>query len=106
MPPTAFTDYRAAERVQELREAAGLSQEGLAAAIKREAKSRGWYKLHGAVDAYTVRRIERDGHCPSERVRLVIALYFECQPREIWEPQNRRSLAPNRRPAARKVAIA
>jgi len=71
-----------------------LSQEGLARAIQREARSRGWFKLHGAVNAFTIRRIERDGHCPSERVRLVIALYFGCQPRDIWEPQNRRTAPP------------
>jgi DNA-binding XRE family transcriptional regulator len=85
-----FTDHFAATRLIELREQAGLSQEGLAQALKRKAREEGWYKLHGAVDAFTIRRIERDGHCPSERVRMVIALFFDCQPRDIWQPQNRR----------------
>lgn len=82
-------DYHAAALIAELREEQGLSQEGLARAIRRKAEGERWFKIHGAVDAFTIRRIERDGHCPSERVRLVIALYFGRQPREIWQPVNR-----------------
>lgn len=87
-----WTDARAAARIEELREDRGLSQEGLASAIQLLAKTEGWYKVHGAVDAFTIRRIERDEHVPSERVRLVIALYFGVQPRDIWEPRNRRAV--------------
>lgn len=86
-------DHRAADTIRELREDRGLSQEALGKAVKREALARGWYKVHGAVDPYTIRRIEDTGHVPSERVRMAIALYFEMQPREIWQPQNRRLAA-------------
>jgi DNA-binding XRE family transcriptional regulator len=87
-----FTDYVAADRVVELREARGLSQEGLANAIAQVARERGWLKPGGIgrVDADTIRRIERDGHCPLERVRLVVALFFEVPIRDIWTPTNRR----------------
>jgi DNA-binding XRE family transcriptional regulator len=95
-----YADHVAAARLVELREDAGLSQEALAHAIKRYAQEQDWYKLHGAVDAFTIRSIERDGHCPSERVRLVIALYFGAQPRSIWQPQNRRAVEARRRAAA------
>lgn len=87
-----FIDYSAADRVRELREDRGLSVEGLANAIKRYAAAQGWAKVHGTVDAFTLRRIEEDGHCPSERVRLVIALFFEIRPREIWRPESRRAI--------------
>lgn len=95
-----WTDERAAARIEEAREDLGLSQEGLANAIKLFAQERGWYKVidgraHGAVDAFTIRRIEK-GHVPSPRVRVVIAVYLSSstgkpvQPRDIWEPRNRR----------------
>lgn len=87
---TFWTDHAAGGVVARERELRGLSQEGLANAIKRFAVDEGWFKVHGAVDAFTIRRIERDGHVPSERVRLVIALFFDTEPRAIWEPQNRR----------------
>lgn len=83
-------DHHAAAALQELREDAGLSVEGLAKAIQHRAHREDWYKVHGAVDAFTLRRIEDDGHCPSERVRLVIALFFGVGPRDIWAPKNRR----------------
>lgn len=87
-----YIDHRAADRVRELREDAGLSVEGLANAIKRKAKAEGWLAPGGlgAIDPFTLRRIERSGHCPSERKRLVIALYFGLTPRDIWIPANRR----------------
>lgn len=87
-----YTDHRAADRLRELREDAGLSVEGLATAIRTKARSEGWTKPggHGAIDAFTLRRIERDGHCPSERKRLVLALYFGLGPRDLWMPANRR----------------
>lgn len=89
-----FIDYRAADRLRELREDAGLSQEGLATAIKRKALAEGWLREggHGTVNAFTIRRIEKDGHCPSERKRLVIALYFDTRPSTIWAPSNRRQV--------------
>lgn len=94
MPHQAFTDDVAAARIERMREDRGLSQEGLANAVKVFAKDQGWYKVRrgraqGGVDAFTIRRIE-SGHLPSERVRLVLALYFGKQPRDIWEPRNRR----------------
>lgn len=95
-----YADHVAATRLVALREDAGLSQEALAKAIKRYAQEQDWYKLHGAVDAFTIRSIERDGHCPSERVRLVVALYFRTHPRVIWEPQNRRHVETRRSVAA------
>lgn len=87
-----FIDHSAADRLRELREDRGLEVEGLALAIRRRATDEGWYKVHGAVDAFTLRRIERHGHYPSARVRLVIALYFEVDHRELWRPGNRREL--------------
>lgn len=88
-----MTDFHAATTVRDLRESAGKSQEALARDIRRMAETNGWFRVHGAVDAFTIRRIERDGHCPSERVRFVIALYFGQQPRDIWRPENRRPVA-------------
>ena len=88
-----WLDFHAASKLVELREERGLSQERLAAEIKRYAKEQGWFSAHGAVDAFTIRRIERDGHCPSERVRLVIALFFGLSPSDIWSPANRRRAA-------------
>lgn len=93
-----FIDNVAAQRLAELREDRGFSQEGLASAIRKHALAQGWLKPNGlgAVDADTIRRIERDGHCPSERVRLVLSLFFEVPIREIWEPSHRRQLARRR----------
>ncbi len=84
-----IVDYIAAERLADLREQRGLSREALAADIRRVAVEQGSFRVHGAVDAFTIRRIERDGHCPSERVRLVIARYFELNPKDIWDRSNR-----------------
>ena len=101
-----FTDRTAAERLAELREDRGLSQEGLALAVAQIAMANGWLKPGGIgkVDADTIRRIERDGHCPSERVRLVLALFLGVQIREIWEPRNRRYV--DRKRADQKRAAA
>jgi hypothetical protein len=87
-----FVDYTAADRIRELREDRGLSNEALANAIKRYALEQDWAKVHGTVDPFTLRRIEHDGHCPSERVRVVIALFFEVRPRDIWRRENRREV--------------
>lgn len=85
-----WQDIYAAEKLCNLREAKGLSQEALANAIRQFAKDNDWYKTYGAVDAFTIRRIERDGHCPSERVRFVIATFFGTTPGKLWKPINRR----------------
>lgn len=82
-------DHRAAARLVEERELRGLSPEGLSLAIKRASRNAPWGE-RGAVDAHTIRRIERDGHVPSERIRFVIASFFGHLPHEIWEPRNRR----------------
>lgn len=91
-----FIDIRAADQLRALREDRGLSVEALATDIKRVAARNDWYKVHGAVDAFTLRRIEDQGHCPSERVRLVVALYFGLRPSEIWQPANRRPVEPKK----------
>lgn len=84
-----FTDSHAAERLVELREAAGLSPEHLAKEITAMAKSAGWTK--GAVDAYTIRRIEKDPYpVPTVRVQFVIAHYFGLAPHELWQPRYRK----------------
>lgn len=93
-----FTDHAAAHRLRDLREDQGLTVEGLAKAIRRHASQQGWIKVHGAVDAYTLRRIEDHGHKPSPRVRLVIALYFGVSHRDIWQPGAARPI--DRRTAA------
>ena len=90
--PTAYTDFVAAERLTTLREDRGLEQEGLAKAIRRHALKQGWLKEggYGAVSADTIRSIEKDGHYPSLRVQLALALFFGVDRREWWKPQNRR----------------
>lgn len=97
-----FTDSIAAQRLTELREDRGLSQEGLAVAVHRYAKEQGWLKPNGlgAVTADTIRSIERTGHCPSERVRLVLALFLNVPVRDLWEPRNRRYVPRHRRGCA------
>lgn len=87
-----FVDYIAADRVRNLREDRGLSVEGLAKAIKLAGNADQWGQVHGAVDAFTLRRVEREGHCPSERVRLVLALFFGIDRRDLWNPANRRPI--------------
>jgi hypothetical protein len=96
----AFTDYNAAERLRELREAAGYnSAEALGLAIRLAAPKTEWGK-RGTVDAWTIRKIEK-GHVPGPRIRFVLAGYFECDQREIWEPRNwqpvERSIAASRK---------
>lgn len=106
-----FVDTEAAARVRELREALGLSPEALADEIRDMASAHGW-KL-GAVDAYTIRRIEgipergRLGRVPRIRVQVVLACYFASvagqlaeagidHPRnhaDIWKPGRRTKVA-------------
>lgn len=85
-------DYHAASRLTELREAEGLSPEALAQAIKARAPHEPWGD-RGTVDAHTIRRIEREGHVPRERVRFVLARYFGLLPHELWQPRHRKAAA-------------
>jgi len=96
----AFTDHHAAEKLRELREAAGYnSAEALASAIGLAAHKADWGK-RGTVDAWTIRKIEQ-GHVPGPRIRFVLASYFECEQNAIWEPRNwkpvERSIATSRK---------
>lgn len=101
-----FIDQHAKAKVRELREERGLSQEGLAIAIRRHARREGWLSEDGigAVDPFTIRRIESFGHCPSERIRLVIALFFGVRPNDIWQPSNRLKVTREQRDALEAVA--
>jgi hypothetical protein len=92
MKPMPLIDHIAADKLIHLREARGLSPEGLSLAIKRAAPDAAW-RERGAVDAHTIRRIERRGHVPSPRVRFVLAQFFDIEPGEIWAPHNRRLAA-------------
>lgn len=85
-------DTYAAGRLTELRESQGLSPEALAYEINRAALTKGFGR-RGAVDAHTIRRIERQGHVPGVRVAFVIASYFGMVPHELWVPTHRRERA-------------
>lgn len=91
--PTPFTDYVAGDRIATLREDRGLSREGLAKALRLHAEANGWLKPGGigAVSAETVKAIE-EGHLPSERVRLALALFFGVDRRSIWDARNQREV--------------
>lgn len=89
----ALIDTYAAGRLTELREAQGLSPEALAVAINLAATQKGLGQ-RGAVNAHTIRRIERHGHVPGVRVAFVITSYFGMLPHELWQPTNRRSQVP------------
>jgi ribosome-binding protein aMBF1 (putative translation factor) len=95
----SLIDIHAAQRIQEMREARGLSPEALAADIATHALSAGWGR-RGSVDAHTIRRIERHGHVPGPRVAFVMASYFGMPPHELWEARNRRAAPSSRRVAA------
>lgn len=88
-----FIDTQAAARLVELREARGLSPEDLAREIAEMAKRLGPGWTRGAVDPYTIRRIEKKGFVPGTRVSFVIATYFEVDRREIWKPGQRVEIA-------------
>lgn len=91
--PTPFVDYSGADAVRRLREDAGKTWNGLAAAIKRRGIQNGWTCPDGpgTVDADTIRRIE-EGHLPSLRVQVVLCLYFGVDRRAIWKLENRRPI--------------
>lgn len=99
--PTPFVDYSGGDTLRGLREDAGKSWNGLADAIRRRAIQSGWTHADGpgTVDADTIHRIE-EGHLPSLRVQVVLALYFGTDRREIWKPENRRSVMRDPRVAA------
>jgi hypothetical protein len=84
----AFIDHFAAQRLRQMREEAGLSPEAMADQIRRAAKTAPWGD-RGAVDAHTIRRIERRGHVPGPRVQFVLSNFFGTQMRDIWVPANR-----------------
>lgn len=73
-------DHRAADTLRQLRESQGHSPESLAESIKGLAESAPWGH-RGAVDAWTIRRIESEGYMPGSRVRYVLSSYFE---ESIW----------------------
>lgn len=74
-------------------------------AISRHALANGWLKPNGLgkVSADVIRQIERDGHVPSERVRLVISLFLGVPYTDIWDRRNRQ-IKRRRNPARKAVA--
>lgn len=88
----ALIDHYAAQRLKDLREEAGLSPEALSTAIRIAADDAPWGD-RGAVDAHTIRRIERRGHVPGPRVQFVLSHFFGMPMREIWAPSNQRVAA-------------
>jgi ribosome-binding protein aMBF1 (putative translation factor) len=90
-------DHAAAQRIREMREARGYSPEALSAAIKQAGKDAPWGD-RGAVDAHTIRRIERHGHVPGPRIQFVLSQFLGfAAPHELWLPRSSR-------PAERQAA--
>jgi ribosome-binding protein aMBF1 (putative translation factor) len=87
-----MVDFAAAQRIREMRESQGLSPEALAAAVKEAAETAPWGN-RGAVDAHTIRRIEKTGHVPGPRVQFVIANFFGVVLHDLWEPRRGRVAA-------------
>lgn len=85
-------DHAAAQSIREMRELRGYSPEALAAAIKEAAKTAPWGE-RGAVDAHTIRRIEKHGYVPGPRVQFVLASYFGLIVHELWRPSSSRVAA-------------
>lgn len=102
-----FIDQIAAAQIRDLRETAGLSQEGLARALRLKAEREGWYHERGAVDAFTIRAIEQLDHLPSLRVQMALSLFFGVDRRAIWRPENRQmaGLSLRQRMDARRDAL-
>lgn len=88
----ALIDHVAAARLREQRELQGLSPEALSTAIHQHALCAPW-GTRGAVDAHTIRRIERYGHVPGPRVQFVLANYFGTTVHEMWSPAHTRVAA-------------
>lgn len=82
-------DFHAAQRIAEMRKDRGMSPEALADDIRAHSLREDW-GTRGAADAHTIRRIERYGHVPGERVAFVMASYFGLRPSELWMPANQR----------------
>lgn len=85
-------DHAAAQRIREMREAQGFSPEALSDAIRAAAKDAPWGD-RGAVDAHTIRRIEKHGYVPGARVKFVLARFFGMTPHELWQPSRSRVAA-------------
>lgn len=86
-----MVDFAAAQRIREMREARGYSPEALASAIREASKDAPWGD-RGAVDAHTIRRIERSGHVPGPRVQFVLSQFFGfAAPHELWLPRSSRA---------------
>lgn len=83
----ALIDTYAGQRITEMRQALGMSPEDLAADIAEAAATAPWGK-RGAVDAWTIRRIESKGHVPGPRVMFVLANYFGMVPHELWDARH------------------
>lgn len=83
----SLIDIYAAQDLKRMRKERGLSPEDLADEICLVAAREGWGK-RGTVDAHTIRRIERYGHVPGDRVCFVLASYFGKVPHEVWIPHN------------------
>ena len=74
-------DLPAAELLQELREAKGLSPEQMPFAMLRAGVE--------PVSGQTIRRIERIGAVPQVRVKFALAEFFERDIKEIWTVRRR-----------------
>lgn len=85
-------DHAAAQRIREMREAQGYSPEALANAIKTASANAPWGD-RGAVDAHTIRRIEKHGHVPGPRIQFVLSSFFDLTPHELWVPRSSRVAA-------------
>lgn len=85
----AFTDHHAASLITEMREARGLSPEALATEINAASRAQG-LGAKFTVHPHTIRRIEREGHVPGVRVRLVLSSFFGLTPHELWRSDRRR----------------
>jgi len=81
----ALIDKYAGAVIARERKLRGHSPESLAEEIRRQAKTAPW-GARGAVDAHTIRRIEKRGHVPGMRVQFVLAHYFGMRPDQIWDP--------------------
>lgn len=95
----ALIDHAAAQSIREMREARGYSPEALSAAIRDASKDAPWGD-RGAVDAHTIRRIEKHGHVPGPRVQFVLSAFFGMTPHEMWRPSSGRVATPRNRMAA------
>lgn len=87
-----MVDHYAGQALREMRELRGLSPEALSDDIRLRARNAAWGE-RGAVDAHTIRRIERRGHVPGPRVQFILASYFDKTVHELWVPSRSRAAA-------------